>query len=186
MNNDKQPEAKVGRPKKRDQAVVQISEMMGIRLSADVLCIEDLAGFPDIAKESKRNQAIMCMTAAGFPQTHIAEAFNVSQPTVYEIINRIDPAGMFRINPKAKNAFLTKLAEGRGISALASISLDEILALPADKRMDFAAKAIKISQDLNVTKHKDVGGNRMDMLLEQMASEATDAEFSTEGKNDEI
>jgi DNA-binding sugar fermentation-stimulating protein len=36
---------------------------------------------------------------------------------------------------------------------------------------------VKVSQDLNVTKHKNIGENRMDLLLEQMAAESEDAEF---------
>ena len=177
MNEEKQPAVKKGAPAKRDRAVVQISEAMGIQLAADALCIEDLAGFPDIASESKRNQAIMCMVACGFPQSHIAQAFDVAQPTVWEIIHRIDPNGMFKIDPKAKKAFITKMAEGRAMSAIASITYEDLMDLDADKRMNLAQKAMKISQDMNVSKHKDLGGNRMDMLLEQMAAEATDAEF---------
>lgn len=180
--NEKQPKVKKGAPAKRDRALVEISEAMGIQLAADALCIEDLAGFPDIAGESKRNQAIMCMVACGFPQMHIAQAFGVSQPTIWEIIHRIDPSGMFRIDPKAKKAFITKMAEGRAMSAIASITYEDMVELDADKRMNLAAKAMKISQDLNVSKHKELGGGRMDMLLDQMAAEATDAEFTVEGE----
>lgn len=179
--NEKQPKTKIGPPSKRDRAVVEISEAMGIQLAADALCIEDLAGFPDIASESKRNQAIMCMVACGFPQTHIAQAFGVAQPTIWEIIQRIDPEGMFKIDPKAKKAFITKMAEGRAMSAIASITYEDMLDLDADKRATVAQKLMKISQDLNVSKHKNLGGGRMDMLLDQMAAESTDAEFTVEG-----
>ena len=173
----KEPEVKRGRPKKRDLAVVEVADAMGIRLAADALSIEDLEGFPDIKGESKRNQAIMCMTACGFPQTHIADAFGVSQPTIWEIINRIDPQGMFKLNPNRKKAFITKIAEGVAMSALNSISYGDLLELDADKRASVAQKMVKVSQDLNVTKHKNIGENRMDLLLEQMAAESEDGEF---------
>ena len=177
MTEDKQPKTKVGAPARRDRATVEIAEAMGIQLAADALCIEDLAGFPNIADESNRNQAIMCMQASGFPQSHIADAFGLSQPTVWGIIRRIDPEGMFRLDPKGKKAFITKMAEGRAMSAIASISYDDLMELDADKRANIAQKMMKISQDMNVSKHKDVGSNRMDALMEQMAAEATDAEF---------
>lgn len=163
--------------RKRDKAVVAISEAMGIQLAADAMCIEDLQGFPDLANESKKNQAIMCMTACGFPQTHIAEAFKLAQPTVHEIIHRIDPDGMFKISKNAKKAFITKLAEGRAMSAISSISYEDLLDLNAKDRTSVAKDMMKISQDLNVSKHKELGGTKMDMLLEQMAAEAEEAEF---------
>lgn len=180
MNEEKQPKTKIGAPAKRDRAVVEIAEMMGIQLAADALCLEDLDGFPDLANESKRNQGIMACVVAGFPQSHIADAFGIAQPTVWEIIHRIDPDGLFKISPKAKKAFLTKMAEGRAMSAIASISYEDLMELDADKRANVAQKMMKIVQDANVSKHKAMDGGRMDMLLQQMATEATDAEFVVE------
>jgi hypothetical protein len=178
--NEKQPDIKLGRPKKRERVVSEVADAMGIQLAADVLSLEDMEGFPDIAREKPRNQAIMAMVACGFPQTHIAESFKVSQPTINEIIKRIDPNGRFKIDPKAKKAIITKLAEGRALSAINSITLDDLMVLDADKRTNVAQKMLKISQDLNQTKHKGLSGSRMDSLLaaiEEERESVEDAEF---------
>lgn len=185
MSEEKQPETKMGRPKKRDASLVAISEAMGLRLSADILSIEDMEGFPQIHEESQRNQGIMAMWAAGFPQSHIAEAFDVTQPTISEIINRIDPNGMFKLSPKRKKAMITQLAEGRAMSAINSIGLNDLMELDADKRANVAQKMMKISQDLNVSKHKNMDRNNMQMLMDEMARESVDAEFTVEEETNE-
>lgn len=175
---DKQPETKVGAPKKRDRVVAEVAEAFNINIASDVLTLEELDGFPNIRDLNKRDQAMMAMVACGFSQGHIAEAFGLAQPTVWEIIQRIDPDGLFKISPKAKKAFITRMAESRAMSAIGSITYNDLLELDADKRANVAQKMMKISQDMNQTKHKDLGGNRMDLLLEQMAAEAEDAEFT--------
>jgi predicted transcriptional regulator len=180
MSEEKQPETKMGRPKKRDQVVEGIAECMGIQLAADALALEDLKDFPNLMEESRRNQGIFAMVACGFPQTHIADAFGVTQPTVSEIIKRIDPKGMFKISKAGKKAFITQMAEGRAMSAISSISYDDLMNLDADRRTNVAQKMMKISQDLNTSKHKEVDSSQMGMLMEQMAKEAEDAEYTME------
>lgn len=185
MNEEKQPKTKMGAPRRRDQVVENVAEFMGIQLAADVLSMEDLKDFPNLLGESKRNQGIMCMVAAGFPQNHIADAFGISQPTVWEIVHRIDPEGMFKLSKQAKKAFITQMAEGRAMSAISSISYDDLMKLDADKRANVAQKMMKISADLNISKHKELGATKMDLLMEQMAAEATDAEFTVGDSNDD-
>ena len=181
----KEPEVKKGgRPRKRDRAVVEISEAMGIKLSADALSVQDLEGFPQLAGESKRNQGIMAMVAMGFPQRHIADAFNISQPTVNEIIKRIDPGGMFKSSPKAKKAFMSRMCEGTAMSAVNSIGWGDILELDADKRANVASKLMKISADLNATKHSNLSGSRLDSLLQAIEVESVEeGEFEVNEKD---
>lgn len=161
-----------GRPiTRREQAVVGVAEALGLHLEADILTLEDMKEFPDIRKESKRNQAVMCMVACGFPQSHIAEAFGLARPTVFELVNRIDPNGAFKIDPQAKKAILTRLVEGRAMSAVSSITYEDLLELDADKRASVAQKMIRISQDLNTTKHKELASSKLDLIMDAVEKE---------------
>ena len=164
----KEPRTKRGAPKKRDKAVVQISEALGITLSADVMCIEELRDFPSLRNESVRNQGIMACIACGFPQSHVAEMFKVKQPTIHEIIHRIDPGGRFRLSPNAKKAFVTQMAEGRAMSAINSITFDELLECTPVERTKIATEMTKIAQSLNQSKHKEIGASRLDSLMEEV------------------
>jgi len=163
--------------RKRDQVVVGVADALGIQLSGDVLSLDEMKDFPNLAKESERSRAIMALHACGFRQTHIAQIFGVKQPTIHEIIRRIDPHGMFKSSNKARKAIMTSVLEGNAMSALASITMDELMELDASKRTETAAKMLKMSQDLNATKHKEIDGGRMDALLAQMAAESEDADF---------
>jgi len=180
-SSNKEPKTKVGAPSKRDRAVIEVSECLGIRLNADILSIEDLQGFPNLRAENSRNQGIMAMVACGFSQSHIAEAFGVAQPTIWEIVNRIDPQKKFKLSKKAKRAFITQMAEGTAMSAIASITYSDLIELGADKRTVVAEKLMKLSADLNQSKHKDTGGSRLAQLIEQIENETVeDAEIVEE------
>jgi hypothetical protein len=161
----------MGRKPKKEEAVVKVAEALGITLSADVMSLEELEDFPTLRNESKRNQGIMACIACGFPQTHVAEMFNIAQPTVFEIINRIDPNKRFRLSPNAKKAFVTKMAEGRAMSAISSITFEELKESTPVERTKIATEMIKISQSLNQTKHKEIGASRLDNLMDEVEAE---------------
>ena len=143
----------------------------------DVLTLDDMEGFPGIRDESERNQLIMCAVACGLSQNFIASALGVTQPTINEIIKRIDPDGKFRISPKASKAFITQLYATRGIEALMSITPEKLQASSASELARVSKLMSDAAQNLNATKHREIGGNKMDLLLEQMAAEAVDVEF---------
>jgi len=177
---EKQPQVSVGRPRKRSPVVQKIAEALSLTLTPDILSIEDMKGFPELAKESERNQLIMAGTALGLSQPFIAKALKVSQPTINEIINRIDPDKMFRVSAKAKKAFQTQLYESRCSEALISITPEKLEESSASDLARIAKTMSDAAQSLNTTKHKDLGGNKMDLLLDQMAKEAEDADYTME------
>lgn len=172
------PRTKRGAPKKRDKAVVRVSEALGITLAADVMTIEELQDFPNLRNESVRNQGIMACIACGFPQTHVAEMFGVKQPTIHEIIHRIDPGGRFRLSPNAKKAFVTQMAEGRAMSAINSITYDELMECTPVERTKIATEMTKIAQSLNQSKHKEVSASRLEMLLTEVEAERVEVSAS--------
>ena len=179
-----EPETKMGRPKKREKVVAEVAESMGIALAADVLSLEDMSGFPQLQNEKPRNQAIMACIAAGMSQCHVAQAFGVSQPAISVIVKRIDPNGMFKLDPKRKRAIMTQLAEGRAMSAITSISWDDLMDLDADKRANVAGKMMKISQDLNQSKHTSLSGSKLDTLLSQLGeADVVEGEYKETGND---
>ncbi len=164
----RQPEVKSGAHRKRDRIVVEVADAMSISLTADILTLEEMKDFPQLQNETARNRSIICLSACGFPQAHIAAALKITQPSVHEVLHRVDPNGMFRVSADAKRAIITRLAEGVAMSAINSITYDDLLALDADKRMSLAQKAVKISGDLNQSKHKHIDSNRLDNLINEM------------------
>jgi hypothetical protein len=168
----------MGRKPKKEEAVVKVSEALGITLAADVMSIEELQDFPNLRNEGKRNQGIMACIACGFPQTHVAEMFGITQPTVNGIINRIDPGGRFRLSPNAKKAFVTQMAEGRAMSAINSITYDELKECSPVERTKIATEMTKISQALNQSKHKEIGASRLDNLLQEVEAERVEVSDS--------
>ena len=179
---DKEPKTKRGAPKKRDQAVVKISEALGTVLTPDILSIEEMQGFPALKKESERNQMIMCATACGFSQPFIAKALGVSQPTINEIIQRIDPDHMFRVSPDAKKAFMTQMFQTRGTEALASITPEKLEESSASDLARIAKTMTDAAQNLNQSKHKEVSGNRLEMLMAQIENERVEDAEIIEGE----
>jgi hypothetical protein len=158
----------MGRKPKKTEAVVKVAEALGITLAADVMSIEEMQDFPTLRDESVRNQGIMACIACGFPQSHVAEMFGVKQPTIHEIIHRIDPGGRFRLSPNAKKAFVTQMAEGRAMSAINSITFDELLECTPVERTKIATEMTKIAQSLNQSKHKEIGASRLDSLMDEV------------------
>jgi hypothetical protein len=168
----------MGRKPKKEEALVKISEALGITLAADVMTIEELQDFPNLKDESRRNQGIMCCIACGFPQSHVAEMFKVEQPTIHGIIHRIDPGGRFRLSPNAKKAFVTQMAEGRAMSAINSITFEELKECTPVERTKIATDMTKISQALNQSKHKEIGASRLDNLLQEVEAERVECSAS--------
>ena len=156
----------MGRPKKKDPAIVRVAEAVGITLQTDVMCLEEVAQFPKLAQETPRNQGIVCALACGYSQGFIAKMFGLAQPTVWEIIQRIDPDGMFKLSPNAKKAFVTRLAEARGMEALSSITPEKLEESSAKELSGIAKDMAALSSSLNTSKHKDLTPSRLDSLID--------------------
>ena len=166
------PERK-GTSNGREPLPYELADAKALLLAGDVMGAMDLGAFPDIASEEPRSQAIMCMAACGMSQTYIAKVFDVSQPTINGIIKRIDPNGMFTIDRAGKNAFITKMAQGRTVEAMASITPEKLEESSARELTAIAKDMVSIDQTLNQTKHKEMAGSRLDNLLAEVAEEAS-------------
>lgn len=178
--SDKQPETKVGRPKKRDRAVVQISEALGTVLDAEVLSVADMEGFPQLQNESPKNQMIMCGVACGISQQFIANAFGLAKSSVSKVVNRIDPHGMFKVSKEAKKAFMTQLYESRGMEALMSITAEKLEDSDANQLASIAKKMTDAAQSLNQSKHKELETTKLDQMLSNALAEIGEAEVIEE------
>ena len=179
---EEQPKTKKsGGVKKRDQSVVKIAEATGSILTPDILSVADMDGWPSLREENEKNQLIVLASACGISQPFIARAFGISQPVVNVILKRIDPDSKFRLDPKARAAFMTQMFEMRGIEALASITPEKLADSSAVELARIAKTMMDAKQALNVSKHKNIGTSRMAMLNEQLEAEAVDAEFEELG-----
>ncbi len=168
---NEEPKVKKGAPNKRDQAVVRVAEAMGTTLAADVMTVDEMTNIPDIARENERNQGIMCAFACGYSTPFIAKMFKVAQPTIFEIIKRIDPNGVFKLSKDSKKAFMTKLYESRGVEALSSITVEKLEESSAVELARISKTMADAAANLNQSKHKEVSGSRLDMLMEAMVQE---------------
>lgn len=142
-----------------------------IVLACDALCAEDLENLPSITGASMKAQGMLAMGAVGYSQGDIAEAYGVSQQAVSDTVRRLDPNGMFRLSPTAKRAFVSKLAEGKALAAIGSIKLSEMKESTPVERARIAKTLTDISQTLNQTKHKEIGGSKLDVLLDSIEKE---------------
>ena len=163
--------------KKRRESVVQLAEVLGMTLAADVATLDDIKGLPNIEKESPRNQGIMAAVVAGYSQHFIAQMFGVSQPTINEIIRRIDPERMLQPTPEARKAFITKLLQSRAMESLSSITPEKLKDASASECARIAKTCMDVDQTINQTTHKSHSSSKLDMLMDAIASEAVDAEF---------
>ena len=146
--------------------VDNMAEAADMTLACDVMGAEEVAQFPSLIGESPKNQMILCATACGYSQNFIAKMFDVSQPYINKVLKKVDPNGMFRISPKARKAFITRLAETRGMEALSSITPEKIEESSAKDLMKIAKDYVAISRDLNQSKHKEIGKSRLDNILQ--------------------
>lgn len=178
---EEEPKTKLGAPKKRDKALVLVAEALGTTLACDVMSLDELKDFPNLAGENERCQMIMSCVACGFSQSFIARALKVSQPTINEIIRRIDPNGAFKLSRDAKKAFMTQLCMTRGIEALSSITPEKLEASSARDLAGIAKTMGEFAAGLNQSKHKEIGGSRMDMMMasieEERKEKVEEAEF---------
>jgi len=149
----------------------KLAEVTGVFMAGDALSADEIERLPALRDESPRDQGIMAMVSCGFPQTDVAEAFDVSQQFVSKTVKRIDPAGVFRLTNQAKRAFISKLAEGKGLSALASISLADIRQCTPVEKMRIAKMGMDIGQQLTQSKHKEIGSGAVDGLLAAIEKE---------------
>jgi len=116
----------------------------------------------------------MCAFACGYGTPFIAKMFGVSQPTIFDIIKRIDPNGMFKLSKDSKKSFLTKLYEARGLEALSSITAEKLEDSSASELARISKTMADAAANLNQSKHKEMTGSRLDMLMDAMESEAVD------------
>ena len=133
-------------PRKRDREVVQVAEAMGVTLSADIMTLEDLRGFPMLRDMNEKDKAILCLNACGFSQAFIAKAMGVTQQAIFQRLEKCDPERVFSLSPKSKKAFMTRLAESRGLEALAYLSPEKLEDSSANELINIAGKAVDISQ----------------------------------------
>jgi hypothetical protein len=157
--------------KKHDHGKMELPESEEVGNSSqlmadDIISSQDLVDFPKIKDESPRNQSLMCAYACGYSTRFIAESFNISQPTVFNIIKRIDPTGAFRISPDGKKAFLTRICESRAMEAMGSITPEDYRNSTGVEKARIADISIKISQSLNQTKHKSISVSRLDSIID--------------------
>jgi hypothetical protein len=176
------------RDKRRDKVIHAAATAIGITMGADVMSMEELKDFPALDNESHRNQLIMCAVACGLSQPFIAKAFGVSQPTIWEIIKRIDPKGIFRISPDSKKAFITQLYTTRAMEALTSITPEKLEEMSGADLMRLAKIGTDAAQSLNQSKHKEIGRSRLDALVSEMEHDrgsVVDAEYKMSGEGDD-
>ena len=163
--------------KRNERAVESVGEAMGAQLGSEILSLEELRDFPDIRNESERNQLVMAAVACGYSQPFIARAFKVSQPSINEVIRRIDPDGMFKISPNGKKALMTRMYEMRGMEALASITPEKLEDASARDLASIAKTCSDASMSLNQSKHKEIGASRLDNMLKALEMEAGGAPY---------
>mgnify|MGYP003338194640 CR=1 FL=1 len=77
-------------PRKRDREVVQVAEAMGVTLSADIMTLEDLRGFPMLRDMNEKDKAILCLNACGFSQAFIAKAMGVTQQAIFQRLEKCE------------------------------------------------------------------------------------------------
>jgi hypothetical protein len=161
----------MGRPKKQAPEIVRVAECMDIQLHSDVMQMSDLADFPNIDDESPRNKLIVYATAGGYSQAAIAEALGVNQNTIWGIIHRIDPNGMFRLSPKAKDAFLVRLVKSRALEVMNYITPEKLKDSSAKELTGMMKDFVTINQSMTQSKHRENDGSRIDSLMEAIEVE---------------
>lgn len=169
----------MGRPKKRDSDVVKVSKAMGISLSADILSVADLDGFPAFDGLSNDDKAMLCLSACGFGQLFIADVLGINQSNVSRRLEKIDPERMFVVSPNKRKAIMTRLAESRGLEALAYITPEKLAASSAKDLMMIGEKSANVIQTLNQSKHKEVSAGRLENLMKMIEADCgvEDGEF---------
>ena len=135
-------------------------------MADDILSSADLVNFPKIKDESPRNQSLMCAYACGYSTRFLAKAFGIAQPTVFNLIKRIDPNGAFKISDQGKKAFLTRIAESRAAEAISSITPEKLEDSSAKELSGIAKDFVSIAAGLNQTKHRDIAASRLDSLID--------------------
>lgn len=161
----------MARPRKTPTSEEKVAAALGVTLQSDVMGVHELAQFPSFQGESPRNQGIMCALACGYSQCFVAKMFGIRQPTVWEIAKRIDPDGMFKLSPNAKKAFITKIAESRGLEALSSITPEKLEDASAKELMGIGKDMVAITSALNQSKHKEIGASRLERLMDVIEEE---------------
>ena len=158
----------------KTEDVAKVVDALGVALTADALSVAEMTDFPRIDGMREKDRAILCLNACGFSQNFIAKAMGMSQPSVWERIEKCDPQRMFTLSQKAKRAFMTRLAESRGLEALAYLTPEKLENAGARELMSIAKDAVSVSQQLNQSKHKEVSSSTLDYMLTKMVEEGSE------------
>jgi DNA-binding CsgD family transcriptional regulator len=171
-------EIKKTKMRKREKVVAIIAEALGDEVvGSEVMSLTDMSAFPNLEKESKRNLSIMALVANGLSERWIADSFKVSQPTINEIINRIDPDKQFRVSKQARLAFKTQLLEMRGMEALLSITPEKLKDSSAKDLASIGKVMFDAAGSLNQSKHGAQVQSKLEIMMNAANAEAEDAEF---------
>ena len=154
--------------KNPEESIVKAADVI---TQCDALSAEELDLLPELRNISERDHGVLAMIACGYPQADVGAAFGITQQAVHAIIKKIDPNGVYRLTPDAKRAFVSKLAEGRAMSALSMITAKGLSECTPVEKMRIAKMGFEISQSLNQGKHKTTSVGRLDSLLEQIENE---------------
>lgn len=158
----------MGRPRKKDPAVVRVAEALSITFEGDPMSLEEIRNFPTLLDASPKDQGIICMYACGYSQGFIAKSYGMAQPSVWERIQKIDPDGVFKLSPVAKQAFITRLVESRRLDVLGSITQDKLDDSSARELSGIAKDLTMVHQSMNQSKHKEITAGRLDSLIDDV------------------
>jgi hypothetical protein len=175
----------MGRKPKQAPEIVRVAEILDIPLNSDVMSMNELADFPNLKNESNRNKLIIGATAAGYTQAAIGDALGVNQNTIWEIIHRIDPNGMFRLSKGAKAAYTLNLLNSRKLEALSHMTPAKLKECSAKELSGIAKDMVMMTQNLTQSKHGAKGASKISMLMdaieiERQNDEIEDAEIIEE------
>ena len=134
----------------------------------DPLSEEERQKFPPMKCNSARDEVIMCCIVAGLSQYKIAESFGIAQPTVWKIIKRLDPSGMYKRDKNAKKAMLAGMALQSAAGMQNFITEEKLEDSSAKDLVGMTKQYVDIANNLSESKHKTVGAGRMDAMLEEM------------------
>lgn len=96
------------------------------RLMDEVMTPEALAKFPSLDGLSDRDMLIMLAVAHNFSYRPIADALSISVGTVSNVVKRIDPCGLYRLDPDSHKAFIAQRARSRCSEVLSMIDPSKV------------------------------------------------------------
>jgi len=136
---------------------------------------EEIEKFPAIKYLTPRDEVIMACVVMGVSQAKIGQAFGIAQPTVHEIIRRLDPMKMYRRDRNAKKAILADMALQNAAGAQRYITEEKMVESSAKDLVSMQGQWVKIGNDLTQAKHSDAPPSKLDDILQDIES-ATEVE----------